>query len=110
MGFQHPQQRAHKLAGMLAAARSPKTPAHLKPHLEKHAAKEPEWKILSEEDDDWTPVKEENNAPEKGARVKLKNGKSGEVIYSHPKLPILRVKLDGPIRRPVTVHHNQISN
>lgn len=37
MGFQHPHQQAHKLAGMAAAAASRNTPSHLKPHLEKAA-------------------------------------------------------------------------
>jgi hypothetical protein len=33
MGFQHPEQEKHKLDGMARAARSPKTPDHLRGHL-----------------------------------------------------------------------------
>lgn len=33
MGFEHPQQREHRLKGLAAALKSPNTPAHLKPHL-----------------------------------------------------------------------------
>lgn len=108
MGFQHPNQFAHKLSGWKAASRSSKTPAHLKPHLEKHVSKS-DWEILSE-DDDWPVSKEENNGPEKGQTVKLRNGKSGTVVYAHPKMRLLRVKLDGEDSRPVTVHHNEIQN
>lgn len=37
MGFQHPQQAAHKAAGHAAAAKSKNTPPHLKQHQEKLA-------------------------------------------------------------------------
>ena len=37
MGFQHPQQHAHMMKGVKAAMKSPKTPAHLKPHLANRA-------------------------------------------------------------------------
>lgn len=37
MGFQHPHQEQHKLAGKLAAAQSKRTPAQLRPHLMKAA-------------------------------------------------------------------------
>jgi len=33
MGFQHDFQRQHKLDGLSKAIHSPRTPAHLKPHL-----------------------------------------------------------------------------
>lgn len=34
MGFQHPRQFGHMMKGVKAAVRSsPRTPAHLKPHL-----------------------------------------------------------------------------
>src|ERR1039458_369628 len=35
MGFQHPNQKHHKLQGMAKAAQSPNTPAHLRQHLAK---------------------------------------------------------------------------
>jgi len=35
MAFGDPFQNAHMQAGIQAAAKSPKTPAHLKPHLQK---------------------------------------------------------------------------
>jgi len=34
MGFQHPQQFGHMMKGVKAAVKSPRTPAHLKPHLQ----------------------------------------------------------------------------
>ena len=37
MGFQHPQQHAHMMKGIKAAMKSPRTPAHLKPHLASRA-------------------------------------------------------------------------
>ena len=33
MGFQHPNQQAHKVQGIQRAIQSASTPAHLKPHL-----------------------------------------------------------------------------
>lgn len=33
MGFQHQQQQDHKMRGIQKAIHSPRTPAHLKPHL-----------------------------------------------------------------------------
>src|SRR5271165_5377891 len=38
MGFQHPQQREHMMQGVRAAAKSPKTPLHLRPHLQNRLA------------------------------------------------------------------------
>ena len=35
MSFSHPSQHQHKLDGMAKAAKSPKTPAHLRAHLQK---------------------------------------------------------------------------
>lgn len=35
MGFQHPEQFGHMMKGVKAAVKSPRTPAHLKPHLQK---------------------------------------------------------------------------
>lgn len=34
MSFGHPSQQSHKLAGFAKAAKSPKTPAHLRSHLQ----------------------------------------------------------------------------
>lgn len=34
MSFGHPSQQGHKLAGFAKAAKSPKTPAHLRAHLQ----------------------------------------------------------------------------
>jgi len=34
MGFQHPRQRQHMMKGVAAAMKSPRTPKHLKPHLQ----------------------------------------------------------------------------
>ena len=38
MAFGQPNQRNHMMKGVAAAMRSPKTPAHLKPHLRKRMA------------------------------------------------------------------------
>ena len=38
MGFQHPQHHEHMMKGVRAAAKSPKTPSHLKPHLKNRLA------------------------------------------------------------------------
>lgn len=77
-GFQRPEMQEHKLAGMKAAAASPNTPDHLKPHLQKLTS------------------------PQKGDKVTLANGQTATVEYSSPddKLPILRVRTpDGKVFR-----------
>jgi hypothetical protein len=45
MSFSHPSQHQHKLAGMAKAAASPKTPEHLRAHLQKRVQEGNQMKI-----------------------------------------------------------------
>lgn len=94
MGFQHPEQQAHKLAGMRAAAESPKTPEHLRPHIEKRLA-ESDWTVVSERDgEDWKVMHEKDALPEKGERIRLRNGIEGKVMFVWPRMNIVRLRTD----------------
>lgn len=69
------------MAGIAAAAASPKTPAHLKPHLE--AMTHEDWKVLSEDDPDYKVVGEEPKGQKfkKGDAVSLPGGGSGTIQW-----------------------------
>lgn len=95
MGFQHPSQRDHKLAGMAAAAKSAKTPEHLRAHLQRLTTDVEvplggKMKDLS----DWKVINEEDSGLQKGERVKLPNGKAGKIVYSAPGMNVVRVLTD----------------
>lgn len=104
MGFQHFSQRSHKLAGMAAAAKSAKTPEHLRAHLERltagvestgendrnPATKEPVSVVQhADEVPASTSVSDSRQAPaeakpsfKKGDQVALKDGTKATVVFT----------------------------
>lgn len=96
MGFHDETQHQHKVAGWKSALASPKTPAHLREHLQKKVSEHEaaKWEVVGEEEivpaPQFAVIHEAPRAPQRGDEVTLEDGTKGTVVFS--RFGVIRVK------------------